>query len=48
MGTPREIGCLLAGRNGHMLDAVAAELIGLKPQDIPTLRAAAERGNALL
>ena len=21
MGTPREIGCLLAGRNGHMLDA---------------------------
>ena len=44
MGTPREIGCLLAGRNGHMLDAVAAELIGLKPQDIPTLRAAAERG----
>ena len=44
MGTPREIGCLLASRNGHMLDAVAAELIGLKPQDIPTLRAAAERG----
>ena len=44
MGTPREIGCLLASRNGHMLDAAAAVLIGLKPQDIPTLRAAAERG----
>ena len=44
MGDPRKIGCLLAGKNGHALDAVAARLIGLKPQDIPTLRAATERG----
>lgn len=43
-GTPREIGCLLASRNGHFLDAVAADLIGLKVRDVPTLRAAAERG----
>ena len=43
-GTPREIGCLIASRNGHMLDVVAAELIGLKPQDIPTLSAAMQRG----
>ncbi|MBQ3279844.1 MAG: DUF362 domain-containing protein [Clostridia bacterium] len=43
-GTPRKIGCLLAGTNGHMLDAVAAGLIGLGIQDVPTLRAAAERG----
>ncbi len=44
MGTPRKIGCLLASRNGHMLDAVAAGLIGLRPQDVPTLRAAMDRG----
>ena len=44
MGTPRKIGCLLASRNGHMLDAVAAGLIGLGPDDIPTLRAAVRRG----
>ncbi len=43
-GTPRKIGCLLASQNGHKLDAVAAELIGLKVQDVPTLRAAVERG----
>lgn len=43
-GMPRKIGCLLASRNGHALDAVAAGLIGLKIQDVPTLRAAAERG----
>ncbi len=44
MGEPRRIGCLLASRSGHMLDAVAAGLIGLKPREIPTLRAAAARG----
>ena len=43
-GKPRKIGCLLAGANGHMLDAVAAGLIGLGIQDVPTLHAAAERG----
>lgn len=43
-GTPRKIGCLLAAQNGHCLDAVAAGLIGLKPREIPTLRAAMERG----
>ena len=43
-GTPRKIGCLLAGRDGHRLDAVAAGLIGLRVQDVPTLRAAVERG----
>ena len=44
MGDPRKIGCLLASKNGHALDAVAAKLIGLRPQDIPTLNAAIERG----
>ena len=43
-GTPRKIGCLLASRNGHRLDAAAASLIGLHIQDVPTLRAASERG----
>ena len=43
-GTPREIGCLIASRNGHMLDAVAADLIGLRIQDVPTLSAAVRRG----
>ncbi len=43
-GTPRKIGCLLASKNGHALDAAAAGLIGLRPQDVPTLRAAMERG----
>ncbi|MBQ3988155.1 MAG: DUF362 domain-containing protein, partial [Ruminococcus sp.] len=36
-GTPRPIGCLLASKNGHALDAVAAGLIGLRTQDVPTL-----------
>ena len=43
-GTPRKIGCLIASRNGHLLDAVAADLIGFKPADIPTIKAAMERG----
>ena len=43
-GTPRKIGCLMAGADGHRLDAVAAGLIGLRIQDIPTLRAAMKRG----
>ena len=43
-GTPRKIGCLLAARSGHELDAVAAGLIGLGIRDVPTLRAAAGRG----
>ena len=43
-GTPRKIGCLIASCSGHMLDAVAAGLIGLKPEDVPTLQAADKRG----
>ena len=43
-GTPRPIGCLIASRDGHKLDAVAAGLIGLGPRDIPTLNAAIRRG----
>ena len=43
-GTPREIGCLLAAKNGHALDLVAAGLIGLGAKDVPTLQAAIRRG----
>lgn len=43
-GTPRKIGCLIASRDGHRLDAVAAGLIGLELRDIPTLNAAIRRG----
>lgn len=43
-GAPRKIGCLIASTDGHRLDAVAAGLIGLKVQEIPTLSAAMRRG----
>lgn len=42
-GTPREIGCILAAENPHKLDLLAAALIGLSRQDVPTLEAAFER-----
>ena len=44
-GTPRPIGCLLASRSGHALDLAAAELIGLTPEQVPTLKAAIARGS---
>ena len=43
-GTPRQIGCLLASENPHKLDLVCAKIIGLSPDDVPTLGAARERG----
>ena len=43
-GKPREVGCLIASSNGHLLDSVAADLIGMKVEDVPTLKAASERG----
>ncbi len=45
-GTPRHIGCLLAAQNGHLLDTVAAGLIGLAPSSVPTIAAAQKRGLA--
>jgi ferredoxin len=43
-GSPREIGVLLASKSPYNLDLVAAEIIGLKAKDVPTLMAAARRG----
>ncbi len=43
-GKPRQVGCLMAARNGHVLDLAAAQIIGMEPKEVPTLRAAMERG----
>lgn len=43
-GTPRTMGALLAAENPHKLDVLAATLIGLVPGNVPTIRAAFERG----
>lgn len=45
-GTPRKIGAVLASADPYELDMVAAGLIGLGEQQVPTLKAAAERGLA--
>ena len=42
-GTPRPIGCLIASKNGHALDMVAAKMIGLGPKEVPTLNTAVSR-----
>ena len=42
-GTPKPLGCLLAGENPHRIDLLCAKLIGLDPATVPTLRAAQAR-----
>lgn len=44
MGTPRKIGAVIASICPHKLDLVAAKIIGLSKNDVPTLEAAYERG----
>ncbi len=43
-GTPRHVGLLLASRDQYALDLVCADIIGLEPQNIPTVQAAISRG----
>jgi len=43
-GTPKAVGCLLAGENPHRIDLLCAHLIGLDAGTVPTLCAAQERG----
>ena len=43
-GSPRGIGLLLASPNPHACDRIGAALIGLTPDEVPTLRAAVDRG----
>ena len=42
-GTPRHIGAIAASDNPHALDLVCAKLIGLDPENVPTLQAAIRR-----
>lgn len=43
-GTPRFMGAMLASFNPHALDLAAAHLMNLGTDDVPTLKAAYERG----
>ena len=43
-GTPKKLGALLASESPYCLDLAAAELLGLKKEDIPYLEAAHRRG----
>ncbi|MBE6552733.1 MAG: DUF362 domain-containing protein [Ruminococcaceae bacterium] len=43
-GKPRKIGALLASKDPHRLDLLCAALIGLTPQDVPTLKVALKQG----
>jgi ferredoxin len=43
-GKPRKIGCIIASASPHKLDMVAALIIGLSPESVPTLGAAISRG----
>lgn len=45
-GTPRHIGCIMVSPSTHKLDLLAAKLIGLSPEDVPTLGLAVEKGLA--
>ena len=43
-GTPRHIGCVMVSPSPHKLDLLSARIIGLSPEEVPTLMAAKERG----
>ena len=44
MGAPRKIGCLVAGENPYEVDEACAKIIGISPEEAPTLAAARDRG----
>ena len=43
-GTPRQIGAVAASQSPYKLDLACAKLLGLTADDVPTLRAAVQRG----
>ena len=43
-GTPKQIGCLIAGMSAHRVDLVCARILSLERGSVPTLQAALERG----
>ncbi len=45
-GVPRKIGAVLASASPYELDVVAADLVGLGEAQVPTIKAAADRGLA--
>jgi len=45
-GTPRHIGCVLAGESPYEVDMACAEIIGIPADAVPTLTAAKRRGLA--
>ncbi|SET32405.1 Uncharacterized conserved protein, DUF362 family [Natronincola peptidivorans] len=43
-GEPRNVGVVIASNSPYHLDVVAAQLIGINPSDIPTVKRCVERG----
>ena len=43
-GSPRPLGLVLSSENPYNLDMICAELTGMRPEDVPTIRCAASRG----
>ncbi|MDD4689841.1 MAG: DUF362 domain-containing protein [Eubacteriales bacterium] len=43
-GTPRKVGVVIASDNPHHADMVASKIIGLKPEQVPTLGSAINMG----
>jgi len=43
-GNPKDIGVVLASKNAHALDTIAALIMNFPPQDIPALKTAQEAG----
>ena len=43
-GTPKQMGVLLAGKNSFALDRVCAHLLGLTPEQVPTVEQSIKRG----
>ena len=43
-GSPKQIGLMLASDNGPALDFVATNIVGLLPEQVPTIKGAMQRG----
>lgn len=44
MGTPRQIGCIIASPSPHKADLVCSHILGLKVDELPILKCAVRRG----
>ena len=43
-GSPRKIGVVLASKSPYLIDRVCAHIIGMKADEVPTVKASVERG----